>query len=153
MNIKNKILVTFLSLAAVSVISVAVMEFFSARNTLLHIFAGQLETLTDIKANTIQTFFDALEDNISIAQDYYNIKTNLPIVNKFSEDRANPDYIKAKEMLDGQLRKWLEVKEEVSDIMLLNPEGKIVYSANEEHMKWNPGGRLFDPGGVAFVDG
>ena len=153
MHIKNKILITFLTVAIISVLAVAMTGFFSARGSLLRTNIRQLETLRDLKSNAILTFFDGLEDNISIAQDYYNIKTNLPILNKFSKDRSNPDFIKAKEMLDGQLRNWLKIKEEVNDIMLVGPEGKVLYSANEGNMKLELDKPLPDPEGIAFEKG
>ncbi len=153
MYIKNRILVTFLSLAIISVLSVATLVFFSAKGVFVRTSTRQLETVADLKVHTIQTFFENLRDNIAIAQDYYNIKTNLPLVTKFSQDRSQPDFIKAKEMLDGQLRKWLKIRDEVNDIMLVSPEGKIVYCANEGHLKLDLDNVLPDPARTAFEEG
>ncbi len=153
MHIKNKILVTFLTITIISILSVTILSFFSARDALLRTSTKQLETLASLKANTIQTFFDLLSDDVSIAQDYYNIKTNLPIMIEFSKDRTNPNFIKAEEMLDGQLRKWLKIREEVADIMLLSPQGKIVYAANEAHKKEDLDKSLSDLEGMAFEEG
>jgi len=153
MHIKNKILVTFLTIAIISVLAIAMLGFFSARKSLLRTYTKQLETLADLKANVIRIFFDGLQNDISIAQDYYNIKTSLPILNKFSKDRTNPNFIQAKETLDAQLRKWLKIKEEVNDIMLVSPAGKVLYSANERHIKLELDKPLPDPGGIAFEKG
>lgn len=153
MHVKNRILIAFLFPAIISVFFVAMLGFFSAKDVLLRITIKQLETLTDLKANLLQTFFEDLKDAISIASDYYNIKTSLPVMIKFCQDRSHPDYIKGKEILDGQLRKWLKVKEEVIDLMLVSPEGKVVYTANEGHMKFDLDKTLLDPEAETFEKG
>ena len=153
MSIKKKVLVTFLSLAIFSALSVTTLNFFCAKNTLLRITTKHLETLADLKINKIETFFMDLENDASIVQNYFNLKQNLLIVSQLHKNRNHPDFIKAKEMLDEQLRKWLEIKEAINDIMLVNPEGKIVYSANEKHLNLDLDKALPDPEGKAFKEG
>ncbi len=153
MHIKNKIAATFLAIAIISILSVSMLAFFGAKSALLRISTKQLEALADLKADAIQTFFDDLKDRINIAQDYYNIRVNLPIVSRFSKDRTNPGYIKAKETMDVQLRQWFKVKKYIDDIMLVGPEGKVVYSANGRHMNPELDNVLFDPEGTAFEKG
>lgn len=86
-------------------------------------------------------FFKERVADIKTAQDYYNIKTNLPIMTQYATDRTNPVYIAAKKMLDGQLRPFQNVYEYI-DIMLVSPDEKIVYGTNEAHAEGDLDHRL-----------
>lgn len=59
----------------------------------------------------------------------------------------------AKERLDERLRVWLEQKKEIIDVKLLNPEGKVIYVANERLMSRDLDNPLPDPTGKAFQEG
>lgn len=109
MSIKNKILVTFLSLAIIAALSVTAFNYFSARKILLRNTTKQLEALTDLKSNKIETFFDDLKGDVTIVQDAYNTKLNFPVMNQLSNNRKHPEFIKAKGILTAQLRKWLKI--------------------------------------------
>jgi len=80
----------------------------------------------------IEAFFKERASDIRTAQDYYNIKTNLPIMTQYAMDRTNPVYLAAKKMLDGQLKTFQNVYAYI-DIMLVSKDGKIVYGTNEAH--------------------
>jgi PAS domain S-box-containing protein len=112
-----------------------------------------LENIADLKVDKIEDLFKERKGDIKIAQDYYNIKTNLPIVSQLADDRTNPAYITAKEKLDGQLKTFQDVNDEYIDVMLVNPEGKIVYVANEKHAEGDLDNHLPDPAGNAFEEG
>lgn len=58
----------------------------------------------------------------------------MPVMNKLSQDRTNPEYLNAKEMLDSQL-KVVQKAYDYIDVMLINPAGKIIYHTNETHIE------------------
>lgn len=152
MYIKPKLTIIFLLMTAVPVIFVGILSFTNAREYLLRSRAEELNVVADLKVDKIETFFDTLKKDMSVTENYYNIKTNLPVVTKFFDNRANPEYIKAKEMLDGQLKAWLKIRKELVDFILVSPEGKVVYVANETYAD-HLGGPLSDPAGKAFQEG
>ena len=141
----------------ISVVPIGVvgyMNFSRAKSSIEHDQLLHLEFVTDVKVKRINTFFKNVEDDIRITQDYFNIIKNLPIVAKFSDDRSNPKYLKAKEELDSQLKAWLRIKNgTMIDLMLVNLEGTVVYAANEEHVAEDLDNSLPDPSNKAFEEG
>lgn len=89
---------------------------------------------------------------MEIVQDYFNIKTNLPIVNQFTSAQTNPARIAADKMLDDQLTVF-RTNKALFDIMLVNPEGMVVYANNMEHHTRYMGDTLPGPGDTAFEEG
>lgn len=152
MHIKRKLAIVFISMVVIPVLFVGRLSFINSRDSLLKNLTEHLDVIASLKVDKIETFFNELKRDISITQDYYNIKTSLPIVTKFFDNRANPEYIKAKKTLDGQLRAWLKVREELVDFVLVSPEGEVVYAANEAHAD-HIGRPLPDPTGKAFQEG
>lgn len=152
MPIRRKLIILFLSIAIIPILFIGLLNFSNTKNELLTARTERLEVIADLKVDKIKTFFDDLKGDMQAVQDYFNIKTNLPIVTEYSRDRANPEYIKAKAMLDGQLRTWVNVRKEINDFMLLSPEGKIVYVVNQMHEQ-QLGQALPDPEGKAFEEG
>lgn len=152
MHIKQKLAIVFLPMTVITVLFVVRLSFINFRDALLENTLRQMEVIASLKADKIETFFDESKRDILIARDYYNIKANLPVVTAFYDNRASPEYIKAKKMLDGQLKAWLKVREELVDIVLVSPEGRVVYNTNEAHAK-HIGGPLPDATGKAFQEG
>jgi len=142
-------------LLAVSLGSIAIVGFFSfaiARNSIQDAELRSLEAISNLKMQTIELFFQERRNDIKEAQDFFNIKTNLPIVSQFIGDRTSPEYIAAKRMLDDQLKTSQKVHA-YADIMLVNSEGKIVYATEETHERIHLGNPLPDPTGKAFEKG
>lgn len=136
-------------------LSIAVVSLFNYRETskyLRNAKSEELNVIADLKVEKIELFFQGRVDDIKTAQDYFNIKTNLPVMAEFVDDRENPKYIAAKKILDGQLITFQEVYN-YSDIMLVGLGGDIVYTTNKEHFTIHVGNPLHDPKGVAFEKG
>jgi hypothetical protein len=89
MSIRSKLILTFLVLATAPMITMEVLGFFSARESLEEAHIAGLESTADLKAAQIESFLNGLRADMRIAQDYFNIRTNLPIVSRFVDDRAN----------------------------------------------------------------
>ena len=138
LTIGTKLILVAVLVTAISIVFVSYFQFRAAEQALAEARLAGLETVANLKVNTIEEFANDLKTHMQIAQDYFNIKTNLPIVSQFTSDRTNPAYITAKRMLEDQLRTLRETRE-FFDIMLLKPEGRIVYTNNEEHHQQNMG--------------
>jgi signal transduction histidine kinase/DNA-binding response OmpR family regulator/HAMP domain-containing protein len=132
MNIKQKLIITFLSLSLIPLFVISGLFLNQAETSLKENRIAQLDSIANLKAAAIEAFMDEIKKDAAIAQDYFNIKSNLPLVTRFADDRKNPAYIRARKNLDSQLKTLQKVKE-FADIMLLSPEGKVVYVTNQAH--------------------
>ena len=124
-SLKQKLIASFLAIAFIPITFFAYLSFTDARDALQGTRIAGLASIAELKSDSLESFFADLKEDIGIAQDYYNVKTNLPIVSEYASDRTHPEYLAAKKMLDGQLKTWLRTKEEVVDVMLVNPQGRI----------------------------
>lgn len=151
-TLRKKLMVMFLVVSLVPIAVVAYLSFNSQKNALRSARIAELESIAYLKADMIESFFDELKKDITVAQDYFNVKTNLPVVTRLANDRTNPEYIVAKTQLDNQLKTFQKVKG-FDDFMLVSPEGKIVYAASETHETNDLDNPLPDPEGKAFEEG
>ncbi|MFQ5686289.1 MAG: hypothetical protein ACE5GV_06470 [Candidatus Scalindua sp.] len=152
MSIRTQLIIVFLAIAIIPILIIGYISFSAARNALIAARLDELESIADIKVDKIESFFLERRGDIRVIQDYYNIKTNLPIVTEFADDRTNPVYEKAKKMLDDQLKTFQGVYK-YEDVMLASPEGKIVYVTNEAHTNIDLDYSLADLDGIAFEEG
>ncbi len=152
LKIRTKFTLTFTLLITVSIIIVSYIGFHIAEESLKSTYIVELESIADLKVDKIETFFYERKADIRTAQDYYNIKTNLPIITQFANDRTNPAYIAAKRNLDGQLKTFQNVYG-YRDVMLVSPEGKIVYVTNEAHVETDLDHPLIGLDRKAFEEG
>lgn len=129
MSIKLKLVTLFLVFAALAIAIIGSLSYYNARNSLKRAHIATLEGISDLKVRHIEAFFQERFGDIVVAQDYFNIKKNLPAVSRFINDRSNPAYIQAKQELDGQL-KTLQMVYYYKDVMLLSPEGVVVYGTS-----------------------
>lgn len=162
LKIGVKLLVIVVSFAIITVSVTSYVGIHTAKETTKNNQITMLEHIADLKVDKIESFFNERKGDIKVAQDYFNVKTNLPIVTRFASDRTNPAYITAKKMLDGQIKTFLNAYGCYVDFMLVSPEGKVVYTSNELHEEIdldNPlagpeGGKAFEKGkkGIYFTD-
>ncbi len=152
LKIRTKLTLIFVLLITASIIIISYIGFHIAEESLKSTYIAELKSIADLKVDKIETFFLERKGDIKTAQDYYNIKTNLPIVTQFANDRTNPAYIEAKRMLDGQLKTFQNVYG-YRDVMLVNPGGEIVYVSNEAHAEADLDHPLPGPDGKAFEEG
>ncbi|ODS34144.1 MAG: two-component sensor kinase [Candidatus Scalindua rubra] len=153
LKITTKIITIFTLIIVTSIVIISYEGIRIARKSLVAARIAGLERTADLKVEKIETFLQERIGNIKTVQDYYNVKTNLPIVTQFADDRTNPAYIAAKKMLDSQLKTFQDVYG-YEDVMLVSPEGRIVYVTNETHVETeidnplpdDPTGKLFEEG-------
>ena len=151
-SLRNKLIVVLLTVSLGSIAIVGFFCFAIARNSIHDAELRSLEAISNLKIQKIELFFQERRNDIKVAQDYFNVKTNLPIVSQLFDDTTNPKYITAKRMLDGQLKTFQKVSA-YADILLVNSEGKIVYVTEKTHERIDLGNPLPDPGGKAFEEG
>ena len=158
MPFKSKLILLFFAFTLIPLVLFGAIVFSQARNILQTARMAQLDTIADLKKDKIETFFHEREADVRSAQDFRNIRTNLPILSTHAGDRTAPAYIRAKRALDDQMKTFQESYGYV-DVMLLDPRGKVVYVSNDEHSAMQLGKPLnnrkfFEEGrkGIYFTD-
>ncbi len=151
MSIRSKLTILFLVIALIPAILVGMLSFSNYNKSLESVRFADLQDTAALKADKIETYFSNLKTDIEIAQGFYNIKKNLPTLTQYAGRQDNPEFISAKNTLNDQLRQ-MQSALKMPDIMLTNPEGKVVYSTNPAHSAdiMSP---LPDPGQKGFSEG
>ncbi len=152
MFIRIKLIIMFLAIASIPLVFVSILTFHNYKNSLEANHLSQLQNLTAFKAERIETYFAGLKADIKIAQGFYNIKKNLPVLTRLANEPKNPEFLAAKKMLDEQLQQMQSVTD-MSDIMLVSLEGRVVYSSNPGHYPKDFLNPLPDLGQKAFEKG
>jgi len=143
MPLKSKLILLFLAFTLVPLVLFGTIVFSQARNILQTVRTAQLDTIADLKKDKIETFFHEREGDIRSAQDFRNIRTNLPVLSMPAVDRTAPAYVQAKKSLDDQMKTFQESYGYL-DVMLLDPQGKVVYASDDEHSTVQLGKPLHD---------
>ncbi|MGR3177464.1 MAG: methyl-accepting chemotaxis protein [Candidatus Anammoxibacter sp.] len=151
-SLKAKLIILFLLVSFIPIAIVGYLSFSKGKTAISNARMAGLESIADLKVDKIESFFQELKGDISIAQDYFNIKTNLPVVTQYAYDRTNPIYIDAKRMLDGQLKSFQKTYEG-RNIILVSYDGKVVYTTDENNKDKVLDNPLPDPEGKAFKNG
>lgn len=152
MSIRLKLILTYLAVALLPLLLLGGVTFHNYKESLENLRLAQLRDITVYKTDQIGDLFKGLKADIEIGQSFYNIKTNLPVLSSFAGKPAAPEFLAAKKMLDGQLRPMQAVKG-LSDIMLANTAGKVVYSCDPGHSSKEFLKDLPDPKRHAFAEG
>lgn len=142
----------FLAIALIPLFFVSVIAFNNYKKSLEATRLSQLEDLAIFKVGRIESYFSGLRADIEMAQDFYNLKKNLPVLIQFANEPASYEFINAKDTLDKQLQK-MQVVLSLSNIMLVNPGGKIVYVSNPTHYLSDVSHLLPDVGQKSFIEG
>jgi len=136
MSIRLKLTIMFLAIATMPLLFVSALTFTNYENSIEANRFSQLQDLTIFRADSIVAYFAGLKAHIEISQGFYNIKKNLPVLTRLADDPGNQEFLAAKKMLDAQLQQMLSVSD-LSDIMLVNPQGRVVYANRPGHFLKN----------------
>jgi signal transduction histidine kinase/CheY-like chemotaxis protein/HAMP domain-containing protein len=150
MNIKQKLILTFLAVSLAPMLIISILFFDKAQVALQEARLAEMESIANLKVKALNKILDNLTRDVQVAQDYLNIKTNLPILTRFADDRNNAAFLKATKKLDSQFISFQKIKG-LEDMMLLSPAGTVLYVANKTHTAMDFGRPLFDR--IAFEQG
>ena len=132
MPIRSKLIIIFLALVSIPLLLVNELAYSNFKKSLEANRLAHLKDLAIFRADRIDAYFTGLKADIAISQGFYNIKKNLPVMIRLAGRPENPEFIAAKKMLDAQLKHMLSVSE-MTDIMLVSPEGIVVYAVRPGH--------------------
>ncbi len=158
MSLKTKLIILFIAFTLIPLVLAGSFVFSRARNILETVRIAQLNNIADLKKDKIETFFYERQGDIKSAQNFLNIKRNLPVLSSPAQERSRASYGKALKELEGQLKPY-QTAHGYLDVMLTDPEGRVVYVSNDTRSagrlgKFLPDRRILDEGkkGVYFTD-
>lgn len=152
MPLRLKLTILFLVICIIPSLFISILTFTDYENSLEANRISALQDIIAFKADKIELIFATLKDNMEMAQYFWNVKKNLPILTRLAHNTNDPEFVAAKETLDGQLQPMQKILD-LDNIMLLNPEGKIVYSSNASYAQKDFLNPLSDPRQKAFQEG
>lgn len=132
MKLRTKLGFLIMLTVVLSTILIANFSFSYSKKSLEQNKLEALESIAKLKAGNIENFFANLKTNIIVSQDFYNVKTNLPLLCRLCTTPDNPEFIAATKMLDEQLIPMRDALH-LEGIILLSDEGDIVYDNNPRY--------------------
>ena len=158
MPIKTKLIILLMAFTLVPLVLFGALVFSRAKDILKTVRMAQLNNSADFKKDKIEAFFQERQADLSSAQDFRNIRRNLPVLNARQRNSADPAYVKARNELDDQLKTFQQAYGYL-DVMLTDARGTVVYVSNNEHSAAQLGKPLqnrkfFEEGkkGIYFTD-
>lgn len=142
MKLKDSLAISCIFLGIIPLIVVSLLNYNDFRINLIATTENDLRTLTDIKVDNLNNLFTRYREDVSVMQDYYNIRTNLSTVSQKINNPNDLLYQKAKTTLDEQLRAWSQYRPDIDNVMLVNLDGVIVYATNPKYSVSDLGHKL-----------
>ncbi|MGB5746620.1 MAG: ATP-binding protein [Desulfobacterales bacterium] len=126
MTIRKKMILIVLASTIIPMCFVGMLGYFHARKTLESLRMEQLKSIADLKIKRIEDFFGEHRKHIMIAQQRPTLKKYTAILAEFAGDFSSPAYEIIRDELDRALATYQPVYD-YKNVLLTNPEGKIVY--------------------------
>jgi PAS domain S-box-containing protein len=143
MTIRKKMILVLLGSSVIPLCIVAVLGYYHARKTLESVRMEALRSIAVLKASQIENFFNHHKKHITIAQQRPTLRKDAVLLAGLSGDFTTPAYEAIREELDRVLKTYQPVYDFIN-IMLVNPEGRIVYLLNPSAAPGMLGQRLPD---------
>ena len=129
MSIKKKLLFILFACSIFPMIFVGTLGYFNAKKALEITRIEALKSITYHKATKIEEFFSEQKKHIRIARSRPNIIKYASILTGFFGDFSSPLYETLRHELDLAFKMYPPVYDYIN-VMLANPEGRIVYVLN-----------------------
>jgi PAS domain S-box-containing protein len=126
MTIRKKMILIVLACTIIPMCFVGVLGYFHARQTLEFLRMEQLKSIADLKIKRIEDFFDEQKKHIMIAQQRPTLKKYTSILAEIAGGFSGPFYETVRDELDRALTTYQPVYD-YKNVLLTNPEGRIVY--------------------------
>jgi|TARA_B100001971_G_C18216912_1_gene554495 methyl-accepting chemotaxis protein len=134
-GINRKLILAFILVSIIPIMVITYISFNSeiGKQALEQTHLDSLESIADLKVNQIENFFEEREEDIKDMQNDFGIKVNLPKIKEHIDSREHPDFIKAKQQLDSELKPFQQSNEFLLDVLLLDTNGNIMYVTGNVH--------------------
>ena len=152
MKLRTKITVFSVFIILLTVLSVSYVSFEQSKASLERSIQSDLNNVAKLKADKIAVLFKGLTPNIRLVQQYEMVQSQVTLLSQHVEDRTSEDYTKVRDTVDQVLVPFLR-NYDFEDVQLLNPSGRIVYTANRGTSSKVLGQQFQDPDGQTLVNG
>ena len=132
MSLRLKLSLMFLAIAVIPLVIVDSIIFHNYKDSMEASHVAALRDVAVYKAEKIESFFESLKKFMMVSQELYVIKKNLPVLCAYASRPESPECRSAVEQVDSVMRE-LQAAVGLVDAMLVTPEGRIIYSSNQEH--------------------
>ena len=129
MTIRKKMILVLLGSSVIPLCLVAILGYYHARKTLESVRMEGLSSIAALKADQIEDFFIHHKKHITVAQQRPTLIKNAVLLAGSSGDFSGPVYQAIRDELDQALKTYQPVYNFIN-IMLVNPQGRIVYVLN-----------------------
>ncbi|MGD9190495.1 MAG: cache domain-containing protein [Desulfobacterales bacterium] len=129
MTIRMKMILLLLACTIIPMCFVGILGYYHAKKTLESLRIEELKSIADLKAKRIEDFFAEHQKHIAIAQQRPTIIKHTALLAEVSDDFSNPIYADIIAELDRALKMYRPVYKFLN-VILANPQGKIVYALN-----------------------
>jgi len=129
MTLRKKLILILLAVAICPMLFVGTLGYFSARKALGDLRMEALQSITDQKAKMIEGFFGEQKNHVQIAKQRPTIKKYTAMLSGPGVDFSSSAYETIRAELDNALKIYFPVYD-YANVMLANPQGRIVYNLN-----------------------
>ena len=92
MSILSKLITVLVAIASITLVIIGALSYSNAKTTLQQTHLSNLEVIADLKLREIDTYFSAIHADIEIATNYFNVRSNLPVLAQYISDKTHPRY-------------------------------------------------------------
>ena len=130
MTLQRKLITTYLLVALAPLFFVSLLSYSGASKSLLDTQQRSLETIADLKAETIRRYFQNYKNEMTVARTFPNLKSSLPILKSLAGTPDDPKYLQTKSQVAAQLQPWVASHPYYLDADLVDEQGSVVYSTD-----------------------
>jgi PAS domain S-box-containing protein len=152
MTIRKKMALILLLSSIIPLCFVGMLGYFHARKTLESVRMEKLKSIADLKVKRIEDFFVDQKKHIMLAQQRPTLKKYAAMLAGFSGDFSNPVYENIRDELDRSLKIYQPLYA-FRNVILANPDGKIVYVLERSSSRELLGRALPHQGKILTGDG
>jgi hypothetical protein len=100
--------------------------------------SSQIQHLRDVlefKANRLESYINVLVSDMRIMRSRYLLKKYLPLFGRFKNEpnHLDKELIQVKQIISNQLIEVREILPDLDDIIMLSPQGDILFAINPAH--------------------
>ncbi len=152
LKISTKLTFAFIISALFPIIIVGFISFDLAQSSLEKEHFIELDNNAALQIKRIEAFFFDREADIAVISTADLFKREIPVLNQFYNDPTDIQYIESDEKTDKRL-KIVRESYGYDNIMLLNPEGEIIFVSKNERKSLFLGKSFLDIDPDTFIEG
>ena len=126
LKIGSKITVLLLTGVLLAVLVISTIAYTVGRQTIEERYTESIKIISNLKEKELETVFNEIEYSLE------QIKNAAPVQKKFLDLRDSLNTQNLNEQLDNYFSSWLSINQDVASVILIDREGKIIFSSQSE---------------------